>query len=277
MKRRSDAAPFDAGPQLLGAALAVIAAAAVLVPPVVYQVRHFGLPFTDVCTYARPIWNVLEHGRMAVYTDGTSDFFADQHFEPFLFLLVPIVRLFGTMGFIAVITGALVASAAYVVRARRGGLSLALDWSAGGRRLHRESVYAGHRTQLPRGAARSPVSARLRVLRLRRPRPPRLARPGSRAHRQGRHGCVRRRHRTHGREAGTPEVIDPLHRRVGSLLRDLHHVALAVAVPHGLLHTLLLRDERRADDQGADCAQPDRTLARVCAAAPHRTREGRSS
>ena len=109
-----DAAPIRGGAAIAGAALAILVAAAVLAPPVVHQVRHFSLPFNDVGIVVRAIWNLLEHGRMVVYSDGTSNFFEDQHFEPFLFVLVPIVRLFGTMGFIAIITTALAASAAYV-------------------------------------------------------------------------------------------------------------------------------------------------------------------
>ena len=98
----------------LFATLTILVAAAVLVPPIVYQVRHFNLPFNDVGTYVRPIWNFLEYGRFVVYSDGTSDFFADQHFEPLIILFVPFVRLFGTMGYITLITGALAASTGYV-------------------------------------------------------------------------------------------------------------------------------------------------------------------
>jgi uncharacterized membrane protein len=99
---------------LAGFALAVIAAAAVVVPPIAYQVRHFELPWNDVGTYARSLWNVFDHGRFVVYSDGDSDFFIWQHFEPFFFLLCVPVRLFGTLGYVTLITGALVLSAGYV-------------------------------------------------------------------------------------------------------------------------------------------------------------------
>lgn len=97
-----------------GFALAVIVAAAVFVPPIVYQVRHFELPWTDVGTYTRSLWNFFDHGRFVVYSDGDSDFFVWQHFEPFFFLLCVPVRLFGTLGYVTFITAALALSAGYV-------------------------------------------------------------------------------------------------------------------------------------------------------------------
>jgi uncharacterized membrane protein len=97
-----------------GFLLAVLAATAVFVPPIVYQVRHFELPWTDVGTYSRSLWNVFEHGRFVVYSDGDSDFFVWQHFEPFFFLLCVPVRLFGTLGYVSLITSALVLSAGFV-------------------------------------------------------------------------------------------------------------------------------------------------------------------
>jgi uncharacterized membrane protein len=99
---------------LAGFVLAVLAAAAVFVPPIVYQARHFELPWTDVGTYSRSLWNAFEHGKFVVYSDGDSDFFIWQHFEPIFFLLCVPVRLFGTPGYVALITGALVLSAGFV-------------------------------------------------------------------------------------------------------------------------------------------------------------------
>jgi uncharacterized membrane protein len=99
---------------LAGFILAVLAAAAVFVPPIVYQVRHFDLPWNDVGTYSRSLWNVFEHGKFVVYSDGDSDFFIWQHFEPFFFLLCVPVRIFGTLGYVTLITGALVLSSGFV-------------------------------------------------------------------------------------------------------------------------------------------------------------------
>lgn len=89
-------------------------AALVLVPPVVYQTWHLIVGYHDAGNYGRAIYNVLEHGRLATFSDGSRDFFSDQHFEPFLFLLTPIVRLFGVPGYVGAVTMALLLGAEYV-------------------------------------------------------------------------------------------------------------------------------------------------------------------
>jgi uncharacterized membrane protein len=109
--RRPDGRP---GPIWPGAAAAALALAAVVTPAVVYQVRHFMLAWHDVGTYVRVLWNFFDHGRFALYSNGTGDFFIEQHFEPFLFVLALPVRLGGTLGYVTLITAALAVSAGYV-------------------------------------------------------------------------------------------------------------------------------------------------------------------
>src|SRR5205809_3055632 len=97
-----------------GAAAAVLPLAAVVTPAIVYQTRHFMLAWHDVGTYVRVLWNFFDHGRFALYSDGTGDFFIEQHFEPFLFVLALPVRLGGTIAYVTLITSALAVSAGYV-------------------------------------------------------------------------------------------------------------------------------------------------------------------
>lgn len=97
-----------------GVALSALAAAVVLVPPVVYQLHNFFFGWHDVGNYTRANYNFFEFGRFAVFSDGSGDFFADQHFEPFFFLLCVPVRLFGTAGYVGTVTAALVLAAGYV-------------------------------------------------------------------------------------------------------------------------------------------------------------------
>lgn len=96
------------------AAVAILAAALVIVPPVVYQTYHCFLGWHDVGNYARANYSFFDFGRFVTSSDGADDFFAQQHFEPFFFLLCIPVRLFGTPGYIAAITLALVLAAGYV-------------------------------------------------------------------------------------------------------------------------------------------------------------------
>jgi|WetSurMetagenome_2_1015567.scaffolds.fasta_scaffold57590_2 hypothetical protein len=97
-------------PALIWAAVA----AAVILPPVVYQYRHFFLGWHDIGNYARAIYSFFDFGRFVTSSDGADDFFAQQHFEPFFFVLAIPVRLLGTPGYVALITVALVAAAGYV-------------------------------------------------------------------------------------------------------------------------------------------------------------------
>jgi hypothetical protein len=78
------------------AAVAILAAALVIVPPVVYQTYHCFLGWHDVGNYARANYSFFDFGRFVTSSDGADDFFAQQHFEPFFFLLCIPVRLFGT-------------------------------------------------------------------------------------------------------------------------------------------------------------------------------------
>lgn len=95
-------------------ALSILAAAVVFVPPAVYQTRNFFLGWHDVGNYTRALYNFFEFGRFAVSSDGAHDFFVEQHFEPFFFLLCVPVRIFGTPGFVALMTAAIVLAAGYV-------------------------------------------------------------------------------------------------------------------------------------------------------------------
>jgi hypothetical protein len=97
-----------------GVTISVLAAAVLFVPPVVYQLQNFFLGWHDVGNYTRANYNFFEFGRFAVFSDGSGDFFKDQHFEPFFFLLCLPVRLFGTAGFVGAVTAALVLAAGYV-------------------------------------------------------------------------------------------------------------------------------------------------------------------
>jgi hypothetical protein len=110
------------------ALLWIAIAAAVILPPVIYQYRHFFLGWHDIGNYARAIYSFFDFGRFATSSDGADDFFAQQHFEPFFFVLAVPVRLLGTPGYVAAITLALVAAAGYafllgeaVTRSRLGG------------------------------------------------------------------------------------------------------------------------------------------------------------
>jgi uncharacterized membrane protein len=96
------------------ALVAVAAAAVVFVPPVIYQSRHFFLGWHDIGNYARAIYSFFDFGRFVTSSDGADDFFAQQHFEPFFFVLALPVRLLGTPGYVALVTLALVATAGYV-------------------------------------------------------------------------------------------------------------------------------------------------------------------
>jgi uncharacterized membrane protein len=97
-----------------GVTLSVLAAAVVLVPPVAYQLSNFFFGWHDVGNYTRANYNFFEFGRFAISSDGSGDFFAEQHFEPFFFLLCVPVRLFGTAGYVGAVTAALVLAAGYV-------------------------------------------------------------------------------------------------------------------------------------------------------------------
>jgi uncharacterized membrane protein len=97
-----------------GVMLSILAGAALVVPPVVYHAQHFHLGWHDVGNYVRANYNFFEFGRFAIWSDGSGDFFAEQHFEPFFFLLCVPVRLFGTPGYLAAITAAIVLAAGYV-------------------------------------------------------------------------------------------------------------------------------------------------------------------
>jgi uncharacterized membrane protein len=94
--------------------VAALALAAMVTPAIVYQTRHFMLAWHDVGTYVRVLWNFFDHGRFALYSNGTGDFFIEQHFEPFLFVLALPVRLGGTIAYVTLITSALAVSAGYV-------------------------------------------------------------------------------------------------------------------------------------------------------------------
>jgi hypothetical protein len=95
-------------------AVVILGAALVMVPPVVYQTYHCFLGWHDVGNYARANYSFFDFGRFATSGDGADDFFAQQHFEPFFFLLCVPVRLLGTPGYVAAITLALVLAAGYV-------------------------------------------------------------------------------------------------------------------------------------------------------------------
>lgn len=127
--RSVDEAPATSASALWpGVALSILVAAAVFVPPVVYQLQNFRLGWHDVGNYTRALYNVFDVGRFAVSSDGGDDFFSNQHFEPFFFLLCVPVRLFGTPGFVGAVTVALVLSAGYVfafARAVTGSSTLA--------------------------------------------------------------------------------------------------------------------------------------------------------
>ncbi len=101
-------------PGWTGSVLSILAAALVLVPPVVYQSQHFFFGWHDVGNYTRANYNFFDFGRFAEFSDGTADFFAGQHFELFFFLLCLPVRLFGTSGFVGACTAAVVLAAGYV-------------------------------------------------------------------------------------------------------------------------------------------------------------------
>ena len=96
------------------ALVCVLAAALVFVPPVVYQAEHFYFGWWDIGNYTRANYNFFEFGRFAILSDGSGDFFAEQHFEPFFFLLCIPIRLFGTAGYVGAVTAALVLAAGYV-------------------------------------------------------------------------------------------------------------------------------------------------------------------
>jgi hypothetical protein len=96
------------------ALLWIATAAAVVAPPVIYQYHHFFLGWHDIGNYARAIYSFFDFGRFVTSSDGADDFFAQQHFEPFFFVLAVPVRLLGTPGYVAALTLALVVAAGYV-------------------------------------------------------------------------------------------------------------------------------------------------------------------
>lgn len=103
-----------AHPRWLGATVSILAAAALFMPPVIYQLQNFHLGWHDVGNYTRANYNFFEFGRFAVFSDGTGDFFVDQHFEPFFFLLCLPTRLWGTSGYVGAVTAAIILAAGYV-------------------------------------------------------------------------------------------------------------------------------------------------------------------
>jgi hypothetical protein len=115
--RDADGITPEAGPQSPRTwpwvATAILAAALVIVPPVVYQTYYCFLGWHDIGAYVRANYSFFDFGRFAISGDGSSDFFV-QHFKPFFFLLCVPVRLFGTPGLVAAITLALVLAAGYV-------------------------------------------------------------------------------------------------------------------------------------------------------------------
>src|SRR5512135_2143684 len=84
----------------LGPVLASLAAAAVFVPPVVWELRNFYFGWHNVGLYTRALYNFFEFGRFAAYSDGSFDLFAEAHFTPIFFVLCLPVRLLGTAGFV---------------------------------------------------------------------------------------------------------------------------------------------------------------------------------
>ena len=252
---------------MTGFILAVLAAAAVFVPPIVYQVRHFDLPWTDVGTYSRSLWNVFELGKFVVYSDGDSDFFIWQHFEPFFFLLCVPVRIFGTLGYVTLITGALVLSSAFVflLSARicaRGviGILAAAAFVANpytyaiALSYHIETfgilfllafAYYSH-------AGRTGMDG-----------------PAAWPLREGGHVGVRARDHRPARHPRPVAAVSHVRRRRHRLLRGRRRAHRPVDVPDCALSEYVLSGRWASDDHAAACRNGVRPLARISAATFH--------
>jgi|SRR5579871_787641 len=106
---------------VLGVVVSILATTAVIVPPVVYQYRHFHLGWYDVGVVRRAIYYFYEHGRLGpefTPADGWRGRFmlegAVRHVIPFYALLALPIKWFDTPGYETMITASLALSAGYV-------------------------------------------------------------------------------------------------------------------------------------------------------------------